>query len=104
MWSEEDDPANDKNNSDDVQEMPPNDVSCVPQAQKISGRERSLSVPCQNEAADVETVVTKARLAASFLWMLLHSQVCLIRLSSFCAESFCCLGHLFCIPGKVKSY
>lgn len=43
------------------------------------GRERSLSVPCSSAGSDVETVVTKAKRASSFLWMLLHSQVGLTR-------------------------
>jgi len=41
-------------------------------------RERSMSVPCRSsiaESADVETVVTKAKRASTYLWMLLHSKV-----------------------------
>lgn len=40
-----------------------------------NGRERSLSVPCRSESTNVETVVTKAKRASSYLWLLLHSQV-----------------------------
>lgn len=38
-------------------------------------RERSMSVPCRSEASDVNSVMTKAKRASSYLWMLLHSQV-----------------------------
>ena len=44
------------------------------------GRDRSMSVPCRptptGMSSDVETMVTKAKRASSYLWMLLHSQVC----------------------------
>ena len=44
------------------------------------GRDRSMSVPCRptptGMSSEVETMVTKAKRASSYLWMLLHSQVC----------------------------
>lgn len=48
-----------------------------PQHQTIQlGRERSLSVPCSDEAvADVGSVVAKAKKASAYLWILLHAQV-----------------------------
>ena len=92
MWSsaEEADPANAQetetntnilqNNSGEMAPPEYNNVeqeSHQQQQQHLSTRRRSLSVPCRNEATsnNVETVVTKAKRAASYLWMLLHAQV-----------------------------
>ena len=49
---------------------------------KKVGRDRSMSVPCRptpsGMSSEVETVVIKAKRASSYLWMLLHSQVCIL--------------------------
>lgn len=82
MWSEDDPSSNngeamDESNpaSDAVDESNPAETEGQRGHPKL-GRERSMSVPCRNETADVETVVSKAKRASAFLWMLLHSQVC----------------------------
>ena len=93
MWSE-DDPKN--NNGDAMDESNPDEdekvddtdpvvVTQVRNEQLKLGRERSMSVPCSNATTDVETVVSKAKRASLFLWMLLHSQVCrhLLRCSLY---------------------
>ena len=53
------------------------DNNAEPQSSEYrrNGRERSLSVPCRNEASAVDSVMIKAKRASSYLWMLLHSQV-----------------------------
>jgi hypothetical protein len=82
MWSEDDPNSNngeamDESNpaSDAMDEGDPAEAHGQTKQPKL-GRERSMSVPCRHETADVETVVSKAKRASSFLWMLLHSQVC----------------------------
>jgi hypothetical protein len=98
MWSsaEEADPANAQENETNKRsnilqnnngEMAPPEYNNVEQESQqeqqqqqqlnTNTRRRSLSVPCRNEATsnNVETVVTKAKRAASYLWMLLHAQV-----------------------------
>ena len=75
MWSEDD-------ASKDVVAHASNNESKEPEIvdaprigrERINGRERSLSVPCRSETASVDTVMTKAKRASSYLWMLLHSQ------------------------------
>jgi hypothetical protein len=81
MWSEDDPGSNnggsmDESNpaSDAMDEINPAAIEGHGEYLKL-GRERSMSVPCRNETADVETVVSKAKRASTFLWMLLHSQV-----------------------------
>jgi hypothetical protein len=81
MWSEDDPGRNDGEAMDEsnpaedaMDEINPAAIEGHGEYPKL-GRERSMSVPCRNETADVETVVSKAKRASTFLWMLLHSQV-----------------------------
>jgi len=57
-------------------------------ALRKNGRDRSMSAPCRptnsiSTSTEVETVVTKAKRASSFLWMLLHSQVCYFHIQFY---------------------
>lgn len=71
MWSEDPANAQQSKSAEDEKEMAPTEDAGM----KSPTRRRSLSVPSRNEATNVETVVTKAKRAGSYLWMLLHAQV-----------------------------
>ena len=83
MWSGDDpsrnaeEQANDNNinQNNNNQDTEMSVASTQASKERRNGRERSLSVPCRSAAADVDSVMSKAKRASSFLWMLLHSQV-----------------------------
>lgn len=56
-------------------------------------RERSLSVPCRSETTQLDSVMTKAKRASSYLWMLLHSQSCRLGVDR-CTHAGCANAKL----------
>ena len=91
MWSEDAKAAStatttsnmvdDKNSNDGRMQLLLAATEMRTEEPKKVGRDRSMSVPCRptpgGMSSEVETVVVKAKRASSYLWMLLHSQVCI---------------------------